>query len=39
MGDIIDLLDDKDPLVVATAIDVLAGYEKAAAKAVPRCAR
>jgi HEAT repeat protein len=34
--DIAALLDDKDPIVVATAIEVLAGFGSAAKSAVPR---
>ena len=33
--DIIDLLDDPDPIAMAAAIDVLRGFGKAAVKAVP----
>jgi HEAT repeat protein len=33
--DVTDLLDDADPLVIATAIDVLSGFKKAAAGSVP----
>ncbi len=33
--DIIELLDDQDPIAIAAAIDVLGGFGKAADKAVP----